>query len=130
MEEAGGGQDQVLGARVTLTAFDEDRRDELAQALLSFLPDPTAVAADALPMVVLETPSREDAAAAFDALEEAGGTVAIERVWVDRDATTARAACPSCGSARTQPFGHAGPAARVNTRCIDCGHLFKVTGAR
>ncbi|MDP9327932.1 MAG: hypothetical protein M3P10_06975 [Actinomycetota bacterium] len=37
----------------------------------------------------------------------------------------ARPACPSCGSAHTQPFTHAGPAARVNMKCLDCGHLFK-----
>jgi hypothetical protein len=37
----------------------------------------------------------------------------------------ARPVCPSCGSAHTQPFTHAGPAARVNMSCLDCGHLFK-----
>jgi rubredoxin len=40
-------------------------------------------------------------------------------------ATPARPACPSCGSAHTQPFTHAGPAARVNMKCLNCGHLFK-----
>lgn len=38
---------------------------------------------------------------------------------------TVRMACPSCGSTQTQPFGFAGPAARVNMKCTDCGHLFK-----
>jgi uncharacterized Zn finger protein len=42
----------------------------------------------------------------------------------------ARAACPSCGSARTQPFAHAGPGARVNMKCLDCGTLFKDKGLR
>ncbi len=37
----------------------------------------------------------------------------------------ARPACPSCGSAHTQPFLHAGPAARVNMKCLDCGTLFR-----
>jgi hypothetical protein len=37
----------------------------------------------------------------------------------------ARPACPQCGSGRTQPFTHAGPVARVNMKCTDCGHLFK-----
>lgn len=37
----------------------------------------------------------------------------------------ARLACPVCGSSRTQPFNHAGPAARVNMKCNDCGNLFK-----
>lgn len=45
-------------------------------------------------------------------------------------APKARAACPSCGSARTQPFAHAGPAARVNMKCLDCGTLFKDKGLR
>jgi len=36
-----------------------------------------------------------------------------------------RPACPSCGSAHTQPFTHAGPGARVNMKCLDCGTLFK-----
>jgi hypothetical protein len=37
----------------------------------------------------------------------------------------ARPACPSCGSAHTQPFTHAGPGARVNMKCLDCATLFK-----
>ena len=36
-----------------------------------------------------------------------------------------RPECPSCGSAHTQPFTHAGPGARLNMKCIDCGHLFR-----
>jgi hypothetical protein len=36
-----------------------------------------------------------------------------------------RMPCPVCGSTRTQPFGHAGPAARVNMRCLRCGHQFR-----
>jgi uncharacterized Zn finger protein len=40
-------------------------------------------------------------------------------------AVPARPACPSCGSTRTQPFIHAGPVARVNMKCLDCGTLFK-----
>ena len=36
-----------------------------------------------------------------------------------------RMACPFCGSSKTQPFTHAGPAARQNMRCLDCGHQFK-----
>ena len=44
-------------------------------------------------------------------------------------AAPVRPRCPSCGSAHTQPFTHAGPGARVNMRCIDCGHLFRERGA-
>ena len=36
-----------------------------------------------------------------------------------------RLPCPTCGSTKTQPFAHAGPAARVNMRCDTCGQLFK-----
>ena len=32
--------------------------------------------------------------------------------------------CPHCGSPKTQPFTHAGPGARVNMKCTNCGHLF------
>jgi rubredoxin len=44
-----------------------------------------------------------------------------------RDARTlpARPVCPSCGSEHTQPFTQAGPAARENMKCLNCGHLFK-----
>jgi hypothetical protein len=41
------------------------------------------------------------------------------------DDAPARPACPWCGSTHTQPFTFAGPGARVNMKCIDCGHLFK-----
>jgi hypothetical protein len=37
----------------------------------------------------------------------------------------ARMACPVCESSHTQPFLHAGPGARVNMKCNDCGNLFK-----
>lgn len=41
-----------------------------------------------------------------------------------------RPACPTCGSVHTQPFGHAGPAARVNMKCNNCGQLFKAPSVR
>jgi uncharacterized OB-fold protein len=41
-----------------------------------------------------------------------------------------RPACPFCGSAHTEPFTHAGPGARVNMKCTDCGHLFHATIVR
>jgi transposase-like protein len=43
----------------------------------------------------------------------------------ERPVRPTRMACPFCGSSRTQPFTHAGPAARQNMRCLDCGHQFK-----
>ena len=42
----------------------------------------------------------------------------------ERKAPPPRPPCPLCGSSHTQPFPHAGPAARVNMQCTDCGHLF------
>jgi hypothetical protein len=42
-----------------------------------------------------------------------------------RPVPPARMPCPACGSPRTQPFTHAGPAARVNMRCLTCGHQFR-----
>jgi rubredoxin len=47
-----------------------------------------------------------------------------------RPAPPARMPCPACGSPRTQPFTHAGPAARVNMRCLKCGHQFRDTALR
>ena len=44
---------------------------------------------------------------------------------VDGPEPSIREPCPNCGSPKTQPFSHAGPAARVNMRCSVCGHLFK-----
>lgn len=56
--------------------------------------------------------------------KQATGTNATEPP-AHEPAPPARPACPSCGSPHTQPFTHAGPAARVNMQCIDCGHLFR-----
>jgi hypothetical protein len=54
-----------------------------------------------------------------------GGAVAKDDESKKEPAPTPRLPCPFCGSARTQPFTHAGPGARVNMRCMDCGHQFK-----
>ena len=59
-----------------------------------------------------------------------GGTVSEDQAATPNDprdgrSQPARPVCPSCGSVHTQPFTHAGPAARVNMKCLDCGHLFK-----
>jgi hypothetical protein len=61
---------------------------------------------------------------AKDEARPAGSDPASERE--DRPpARDPRPICPSCGSGRTQPFTHGGPAARVNMKCTVCGHLFK-----
>jgi hypothetical protein len=48
-----------------------------------------------------------------------------EETMANKDKVARRPECPACGSAHTQPFTHAGPGARVNMKCIDCGHLFR-----
>jgi len=57
--------------------------------------------------------------------KEAGGSDGAGSSPTDGPAPTPRMPCPFCGSAHTQPFTHAGPGARVNMRCMDCGHQFK-----
>ena len=52
---------------------------------------------------------------------EAGAGVTRDE---ERKTPPPRPPCPLCGSSHTQPFPHAGPAARVNMQCTDCGHLF------
>ena len=127
-----GAPGQVLGAAVTLTAFDRRRADELIGALKKLMAVPPASLDDAVPLLVLETDSSDLAERAFDLLEESGGSVAVARVWVDPvvEGGGSRPACPKCGSLHTQPFAHAGPGARVNMQCIDCGHRFKHAGSR
>ncbi|MBI3648961.1 MAG: hypothetical protein HY240_09470 [Actinobacteria bacterium] len=86
-----------------------------------------------LPVVVLAEASQEEAEAASALLRAAGGTATVEDVWTTRERAPdirARPECPSCGSAHVQPFTHAGPAARVNMKCRNCGHLFRSSVAR
>ena len=126
-----GAPGQVLGAAVTLTAFRPERLGELTTALKQIMAEPPGSLDGALPLLVLETDSSDLAERAFDLLEAGGGTVAITRVWVDPVGEGgSRPACPACGSLHTQHFAHAGPGARVNMRCIDCGHRFKHLGQR
>ena len=91
---------------------------------------PVSLSADALPLVVLDHTSVAKAERAKELLERAGGTVSLEEVWVTREQAgdaRPRPVCPTCGSTRTQPYLHAGPGARVNMKCNDCGQLFRET---
>jgi hypothetical protein len=124
--------DQLLGARVVLTAWLRDSESELIQALeeISGL---TSLSAEELPLVVLQHTSLANGERAKALLERAGGTVSLEEVWVTREQAgdaRPRSACPACGSPRTQPYLHAGPGARVNMKCNECGQLFRGTAAR
>jgi hypothetical protein len=120
--------DEVLGARVTLTGVKPGAAAQVAQTLAQVAPRAPEFDPAALPIVVHAGTSIAKAQRARALLTEAGGVVEVEDVWVTRGVAPdqrARPACPSCGSTHTQPFTHAGPAARVNMRCTDCGHLFK-----
>ena len=122
---------QVLGASVTLNAVPADRADEMLAVLAQIMDEAPATLEGNLPLLTIETPSPEIAERAFDLLEERGGTVSVARVWMDPLGDDGeRPACPACGSEHTQPFAHAGPGARVNMKCIDCGHRFKASGLR
>jgi hypothetical protein len=124
--------DQIRGARVVLTAWVEASEPELTEALEE-ISAPVSLSAEELPLVVLEHTSVAKAERAKDLLERAGGTVSLEEVWVTREQAgdaRPRPVCPTCGSTRTQPYLHAGPAARVNMKCNDCGQLFRETAPR
>ena len=117
---------QVLGVSVRLAGWQPGREGDVAVALTELLPGASLPDTSDLPFVVMETPSKNSAEEAYDLLEEAGAAVEIERVWMSPGAgETAKAACPRCRSTRTQPWPHAGPGARVNRTCDDCGELFK-----
>ena len=113
-----------------LTAWSEDSEPQLNEALEE-ISAPITLSADQLPLVVLEHTSVAKAETAKELLERAGGTISVEEVWVTREQAgdaRPRPVCPTCGSTRTQPYLHAGPGARVNMKCNDCGQLFR--GAR
>jgi hypothetical protein len=126
-----GRPDQILGARVVLTARNEASEPELDR-VLEEIAGPDSLTSTQLPIVVLEKASREKAEWARDLLTRAGGTVSVEDVWVTREEVgsfRSRPECPSCGSGHTQPYLHAGPGSRVNMKCTNCGHLFRAQTA-
>ena len=122
--------DEILGARVVLTGWTPKRRDELSQAIRTVMSQDVDLTAVDLPFVVLAKVSLERAEAARALLTEAGATIELEDAWVTRETlrpVVARPECPFCGSGRTQPYGHAGPAAKKNMKCTTCGRTFRVT---
>jgi hypothetical protein len=124
---------EVRGTKLVLTGWAKERQDEVAETLELLLPEPIELTTDLLPLVVLEGTAPDKAERARKALANAGGEVELEDVWVTRAEVPdprERPTCPNCGSAHTQPFTFAGPAARVNTRCTDCGHRFKHMSSR
>jgi hypothetical protein len=122
-------RDEILGARVVLTGWTPERRDEVSRAVGEVTSLDVDLATLDLPFVVLAKVSLEKAEAARAILADAGASVELEDAWVTRDAqrpVVARPECPFCGSGRTQPYGHAGPAAKKNMKCTTCGRTFRV----
>ncbi|MGZ6546103.1 MAG: hypothetical protein ACXVEI_12400 [Actinomycetota bacterium] len=126
MTERARRSDELLGAEVVLTGWDQGREHDLREALDQIDPGAT-FDIRRLPLVVLRRTSVAKGAWARELLEAAGAEVTVNDAWVTRDQAPdgrTRPVCPSCGSLHTQPFTHAGPVARVNMKCTDCGHLF------
>lgn len=125
--------DEIKGATVLLTGWSEGREADVAEALGRISRTPVDLDDVHLPVVALLKASLERAEAARALLVEAGGWVDLEDAWVTRDAPrpiAARPACPFCGSTKTQPYTHAGPAARTSMKCTTCGQRFRVTAPR
>ena len=121
--------DEILGAQVVLTGWAPKRRDEVSRAVREVTSQDVDLATLDLPFVVLAKVSLEKAETARALLTDAGATVELEDAWVTRDTArpvAARPECPFCGSGRTQPYGHAGPAAKKNMKCTTCGRTFRV----
>ena len=111
-----------------LTGWSPERRDEISRAVREVTSEDIDLTAAELPLVVVAKASLEKAEAARALLTKAGASVELEDAWVTRDTqrpVAARPECPFCGSARTQPYGHAGPAARKNMKCTTCGRTFR-----
>ncbi len=119
---------QVLRATVTVTGWEPGSEEDLADTIERVAGERVDVAMARVPLVVLDRALPEDARQAVTRLTAAGAETALEETWIARGEAHAerpRTTCPSCGSTHTQSFDHAGPAARVNRKCTDCGHLFR-----
>lgn len=122
--------DEILGATVLVTGWSKGREDEVAEALDLLSKEPVDLARLELPHVALAKASLDKAAAVRTMLEAAGASVSVEDAWVRRDGPpkgAARPPCPFCGSTKTQPYTHAGPAARPSMKCTSCGQRFRVS---
>lgn len=122
--------DEIRGATVLLTGWSHGREREVAEALAELSSETVDLEDVRLPFVALPKVTLERAEAARDLLVGAGGSVDLRDAWVTRDAprpVAARPTCPFCGSTKTQPYTHAGPAARTSMKCTTCGQRFRVT---
>lgn len=119
---------EVLRATLTVTGWQPGTEEDVADTIERVTGARVALDVASLPIVVLDRALPDDARQAVVRLTAAGAEVRLDETWTPRGeahAPRATTSCPSCGSAHTQPFSHAGPAARVNRKCTDCGHLFK-----
>jgi hypothetical protein len=124
-------RDEILGATVLLTGWSKGREDELVEALDQVSNQQVDLGRVELPFVALPKASLDKAEAARAILVAAGGSVALEDAWVTRDAPrpAARPVCPFCGSTKTQPYTHAGPAAKPSMKCTTCGQRFRAAAS-
>lgn len=126
-------RDEILGARVVLRGWTAGREDEVAAALRELMSEDVDLSDVELPLVVHPKAALERAEAARARLTEAGGSVELEDAWVKRETpkpVAARPPCPYCGSTKTQPYTHAGPAARKTMKCTTCGRTFRLERER
>ena len=121
--------DEIRGASVLLTGWSEGREDEVAEALGRISTERIDLDRVEFPIVALAKASLDKAEAARELLAAAGGSVALEDAWVTREepgTVASRPMCPFCGSTKTQPYMHAGPASR-SMKCTTCGCTFRVS---
>jgi hypothetical protein len=123
-----GRPDQVLRSTVTLHGWSAGSDEDVVDAIEHVSGSHVDLGEVTVPFAVLRFVLADEAEDARRRLRAAGGDVTVEEAWIGREQARdqrARPTCPSCGSVRTQPFAHAGPAARLNMACTDCGHLFR-----
>ena len=121
--------DEILGANLVLTGWEDGRERDVAETLDLLSSDPVDLEALELPYVVLAKVTLEKAERAKRALEASGATIETQDAWALRDGATPiepRTPCPFCGSTKTQRFSHAGPAAKPSFKCTTCGRRFRV----
>jgi hypothetical protein len=117
--------------RVVVAAVGPDREEAVARVVGSIrgakadTAPPTTLR---LPVVVLRQATSKEAKEAAARLEEAGAEVRLESYRSPApEARLRRATCPRCGSVRVKnnPFSGAGGVNARDTKCLDCGNLFR-----
>ncbi len=121
--------------RVVVASVGPDSEESVAQVVGSIRGtklDAGRRATLTYPAVVLRQATSAEAKEAAAKLEEAGAEVRLEAYQSPapraRDRMTT---CPRCGSARVKhnPFSGAGGVNARDTKCLDCGNLFRSRSA-